>query len=86
MDMAEGVDLAAIVRAWRSAFAAAEGALRAAGRDGDLESGELGLESRRLASERVKTVHVLGLLARERQSGRSAISDLVELVEHELAA
>jgi HAD superfamily hydrolase (TIGR01509 family) len=65
MDVADGVDLAALVGAWRSAFVAAEDALRAARRDRDLESSELGAESRRLADERAATVDVLGSLARE---------------------
>ena len=68
MDMADGVDLAALVGAWRSAFLAAESALRAAGRDRDLGAAELGAESRRLADERVATVSALGALASEWRS------------------
>jgi beta-phosphoglucomutase-like phosphatase (HAD superfamily) len=65
MDVADGADLATLVGAWRSAFVAAEGALRAAGRDHDLGSSELGTESRRLADERATTVQALGSLASE---------------------
>ena len=65
MDVADGVDLAALVGAWRSAFLAAERALRAAGRDRDLGSSELGVETRRLSDERTATVTALGSLASE---------------------
>lgn len=65
MDVADGVDLATLVGAWRSAFVAAENALRAAGRDHDLGSSELGAESRRLTEERAATVDALGSLASE---------------------
>lgn len=65
MDVADGVDFAALVGAWRSAFVTAESALRSAGRDGDLGTNELGAESRRLADERAATVDVLGSLASE---------------------
>jgi hypothetical protein len=81
----ERIDLSSLVGAWRSAFVAAECALRAARRDGDLESSELGAESRRLANERIATVAALGSLARNRQAGTDLV-ELVELVEHELAA
>jgi HAD superfamily hydrolase (TIGR01509 family) len=60
---AEHADLATLVGSWRAAFLAAERALRAAGRDHDLESAQLGVESRRLADERVATVNALGALA-----------------------
>jgi beta-phosphoglucomutase-like phosphatase (HAD superfamily) len=65
MEARDGVDFAALVGEWRSAFLAAETALRAAGRDGDLGSSELGAEARRLADERAATVEVLGSLASE---------------------
>jgi HAD superfamily hydrolase (TIGR01509 family) len=65
MDVADSVDFAALVGAWRSAFVSAESALRSAVRDGDLGSSELGAESRRLADERAATVDVLGSLATE---------------------
>jgi beta-phosphoglucomutase-like phosphatase (HAD superfamily) len=65
MDAADGADFAALVGGWRSAFVAAESALRAAGRDHDLGSSELGAESRRLSDERSATVEALGSLASE---------------------
>ena len=65
MDARDGVDFAALVGEWRSAFLAAERALRAAGRDGDLGSSELGAQTRRLADERAATVAVLDSLASE---------------------
>jgi HAD superfamily hydrolase (TIGR01509 family) len=76
MDVADGVDFAALVGAWRSAFVTAESALRSAGRDGDLGSSELGAESRRLADERAATVDALGSLA----SGWHARPSLVRLL------
>ena len=76
MDVVEGADFAALVGAWRSAFVSAESALRSAGRDGDLGSNELGVESRRLADERAATVDVLGSLA----SAWHARPSLVRLV------
>jgi HAD superfamily hydrolase (TIGR01509 family) len=59
----DGVDLAELVGDWRAAFLAAERALRAAGRDGDLAATELGTRSRRLADERAETMSALGSLA-----------------------
>jgi len=84
MDGTDNTELATLVFAWRSAFVAAECALRAAGRDGDLESSELGAESRRLADERVATVAALVSLARERRVGAGIL--VSDLVEHQLAA
>src|SRR5262245_24773572 len=68
METFDGVDLAELVGDWRSSFLAAESALRAAGRDGDLASTELGTRSRRLADERAETMSALGSLATEWRS------------------
>ena len=76
MDGANGAEFATLVGAWRSAFVAAESALRAAGRDGDLGSSELGAESRRLSDERAATVDALGSLASEWHA-RSSLLRLV---------
>ena len=65
METADGVDLAELIGDWRLAFLAAEKALRAAGRDGDLTPSELGARSRRLADERVETIKGLGSLIDE---------------------
>ena len=65
METAAGVDLAELVGNWRSALLAAERALRAAGKDHDFSTAELGARSRRLTDERSATVGALGLLARE---------------------
>jgi beta-phosphoglucomutase-like phosphatase (HAD superfamily) len=65
VDIADGADLATLVGSWRSAFLAAEKALRAARQDGDLGATELGTRSRRLADERVETMSALGSLATE---------------------
>jgi beta-phosphoglucomutase-like phosphatase (HAD superfamily) len=61
-----GIDLDALIGAWRAAFEAAEAALRAVQRDHDLPPAELGAWFRRLSQERVATAQVLGALAGER--------------------
>ena len=68
MTRTDGVDLAELVGDWRTAFLAAERALRAAGRSGDLRGAELGERSRRLSDERAGTMHALGSLASEWRS------------------
>jgi HAD superfamily hydrolase (TIGR01509 family) len=59
------VDLDELIGAWRSAFQAAEHALRAAGRDHDLSPEDLGVRQRRLSDERVATAQLLGSVAGE---------------------
>ena len=60
------VDLDELIGAWRSAFQAAEHALRAAGRDHDLSPEDLGVRHRRLSDKRVATAQLLGSIADER--------------------
>ena len=62
------VDLDGLIGAWRSAFQAAERALRAAGRDHDLSPHDLGVLSRRLSDERVTTAQLLGSFGDERHA------------------
>jgi beta-phosphoglucomutase-like phosphatase (HAD superfamily) len=66
MELQQPVDLDLLIDCWRGAFDAAQNALRA-GAD-DLSGGELSARGAKLADERLETVQLLDLLARDRQS------------------